>query len=392
MKSDNRFLFNSLLFVVYLFVVAFAIYNHELWGDEIHSWNIVKGSNSLHDLFLNIRYEGHPPLWYLFLFCFTQFTHSLLSLKILQFTFSAIAAAIVLFYSPFSKLIKLLILFGYYFIFEYALLARNYMPAIVAAFCLAILFSKNFKYKTACYYFLLFALSNVHLLGLVLAASIHAGFLFENSKGKSAISIHIISGILVLLPAIYFIMPPADSELNFTFWKGIWTSEKFYLFKTVIVKSLLPIQDFNNPHWWNTHFIIDNPNYLFISRLIFVLLIFSICFTVGKNKTALVILIVNLILTYLLSIIFPLNTARYVGFVFIGFLVSTWLSYESMPSVNKNILIALLLLQIPAGVFAVSKDATQKFSCASSVVEMYNAIPPDSFVTTDTIKWFINVC
>jgi hypothetical protein len=312
----------------------------------------------------------------------------LVILKVLQFVFTIAAAFLLLFYAPFDKLTKILILCGYYFVFEYAVIARNYMPAIAATFFITIIFSKKFKYQSLYYYLLLLFISNVHLVGVLLAASIHAGFLFENIKNRVAFLKNLAVGMLILFPSVYFICPPADSELNFKFWSDIWTTEKFYLFKKVVIESLIPWPDVHNHNWWNTHFITDNTNYLFLSRLVFTLLLFLILFIVRKNKTALVVLASNLILTYILSVVFPLNTARYVGFVFIGFLIALWLSYKEMSLVNKIIMTVLLLLQMPAAIFAFRQDAIHTFSCASSVVEMNRQIPKDSFVTTD--YWCLN--
>ena len=60
--SNNKLLWT--VFITYVVVSGFAISHHELWGDEVHSWNIAKGSGSYADLIVNRRFEGHPPAWY----------------------------------------------------------------------------------------------------------------------------------------------------------------------------------------------------------------------------------------------------------------------------------------------------------------------------------------
>jgi hypothetical protein len=372
-------------------MVVFAMHNHELWGDEIHSWNIVKGSHSIQELFHNIRYEGHPPFWYCYLFCFTQYSHSLFYLKAAQFIFVAGAAIVLLFFSPFSRLQKILLLSGYYFIFEYAVLARNYIPAIFFAFCIAAIYNRDIRYKTLIYYVLIFALSNVHLLGLLLAVSIHAGFCFEKIPEKRSVALHIIIGLLVLLPAAYFILPPSDSQLNFEFWKSQWTISRLYLFVTVIVKSLFPLQEWFNEHWWNTSFILDNDSVLFriIAVAIFIGLLSIIYCGTRKSTSAFVIVGVNLLLTFFLSLVFPLNTARYVGFVFVGFVVAAWFSYkDSGHAFNRNAFIFLAILRIPPGIIALAKDSKEQFSSAGSVVKMNKEIPAGALVATD--YWSLN--
>ena len=63
------------IFIVYAIICGYGIAHHELWGDEIHSWNIAKGSSSFFDLIINTRYEGHPPVWYTILWTISKFSH-----------------------------------------------------------------------------------------------------------------------------------------------------------------------------------------------------------------------------------------------------------------------------------------------------------------------------
>lgn len=391
MKKSSDLFFNFALLAFYLFAVILAINNHELWGDEVHSWNIVKGSHSLNELFQNIRYEGHPPFWYCYLFPFTRFSHSLNFLQAAQFVFVALSAFLLIFFSPFNKLQKVLLLCGYYFVFEYAVLARNYMPAVFFAFCIASIYYREFRWKTVCYYILLLALANVHLIGLLLAVSIHAAYIHDRFRAKLNIAFPVFYGAIIFTCAFYFIFPPGDSQLNIQFWMENWSFSRLYLFVTVIVKSLFPFQEWFNQHWWNTSLLLDNDSMLFrlFSILIFGALLGLIYFGVRKDKTALLILSVNLGLTFVISLVFPLNTARYTGFVFIGFVIAAWFSFRDKTiSFNRNVFLIIALLQIPPGFFAIVMDGKQKFSSASLVVDIYKQIPEGSFVATD--YWSLN--
>lgn len=383
--------FKAILLLCYGAILIFGISNHELWGDELHSWNIAKGSESLSQLFQNIRYEGHPPFWYLCLFTITRFTHALVWLKVLQGFFAIATAAIILFRSPFSILQKIMLLCGYYFVFEYAVLARNYMPAIFFASWIAVLDRSQTRFRVIFYYLLLFLLSNVHLIGLILAVSIHTSICFEKIKSGNSNAIKLLAGFLIFLPSIYFILPPQDSQLNFQFWIEKWNYSQLYLFITVIVKSLFPFPDFINQHWWNTNLFLDNDTFIFrtVSFLLFAFLLSAIIFSVRNNKTALVLLISNLALTLLLSFVFPLNSARYVGFVFIGFILSAWIALNHGAQVHK-LFYLLLFLQIPGAWIAYASDMEQKFSSAENVREVLKSevIEPGSLIATD--YWTLN--
>jgi hypothetical protein len=392
MNSLKYNAYNTIILLFYGSLLFTGLLHHELWGDELHSWNIAKGSETLAQLFHNIRYEGHPPFWYLCLFAITRFTHALVWLKILQGCFAIATALIIIFKSPFTLLQKVLILCGYYFVFEYAVISRNYMPAIFLACCIAAFCNSRTRLNTAVYYVLLLLLSNVHLVGLILAVSIHVSVCHEDFRSGNKSVTKILSGFLIFLPSAYFIFPPYDSQLNIAFWKEHWNATQLYLFVTVIVKSFFPFPVFENKHWWNTNFFLDNNSVLFrmISLVIFFLVLSITISSIRKSKNALVFFLVNLSLTCLLSFVFPLNSARYVGFVFISYLISIWIARKENAEINSYFCLLILFLQIPAGAFAFVNDYKQKFSTAENVIQVWQKeiINPGDLVATD--YWTLN--
>jgi len=42
--------------ILYTIVAVYTMLHHELWGDEVHSWNIAKASVGFLDLIANTRY------------------------------------------------------------------------------------------------------------------------------------------------------------------------------------------------------------------------------------------------------------------------------------------------------------------------------------------------
>src|SRR5690606_2393756 len=121
-------------YLLYLAVLAVATMNHELWGDELHSWNIAGASAGYGDLIANSRYEGHPPVWYTILWLPARFGHQLFYLQCIQFCIAGAAVYVLMFRSAFPTILKILVPFGYYFLFEYGVLSRNYAIALLFAF------------------------------------------------------------------------------------------------------------------------------------------------------------------------------------------------------------------------------------------------------------------
>src|ERR1700689_24933 len=192
------------------------MFHHELWGDELQAWNIAKGSCSFFDVIHNTRYEGHPPVWYIILWIISKFTHNLIYVQVVHLLIAILIIFIILFYSPLPTITKILLPFGYYFLFEYAMLSRNYAVGVLAAFLICIIINKEFKYKLVVYYALLFIMSNTHLFAMLLACSLHLYFLILNVEKKKIIStaLHISLGIVIFLPAVYFIYPPSDATAD----------------------------------------------------------------------------------------------------------------------------------------------------------------------------------
>ncbi|HEV8272299.1 MAG TPA: hypothetical protein VGQ04_13400, partial [Chitinophagaceae bacterium] len=123
------------IFILYTALLGYSIVHHELWGDEIHSWNIAKGSNSFFDLIINTRYEGHPPVWYTILWTVSKFTHDTSYLQLIHLLIACAVVFVLLFYSSFPIVAKVLIPFGYFFLYEYAAISRNYAIGVLIAFC-----------------------------------------------------------------------------------------------------------------------------------------------------------------------------------------------------------------------------------------------------------------
>src|SRR6266498_898740 len=336
------------VFTLYIIILSYTITHHELWTDELHSWNIAKASTGFFDLIYNTRYEGHPPVWYTILWSISKFTHNVNYIQIAQLIIASLVVFIVLFFSPFPFTTRILIPFGYYFLFEYAVFSRNYAIGVLLAFCICLILRKNFPYKFLLYYILLFFLSNTHLLAMILAGSLHFYFLLWNIEQKektSIIILHVFAGIVIFLPALYFISPPSDSQLNMHFW-------------------------------------IDRLDIINQMRIMF--------YTLKEDKKSLILFATNLLLTFIIAGIYPLAYTRYVGFIFLSFIAAYWLyCYEQPVSQNKNhVLNSLLVIQLIAGVFAVSKDIQLPFSNLYRVNELVKEVPANEKIVTD--YWCLN--
>jgi hypothetical protein len=385
-------------FILYLILAVYALLHHEAWGDEIHSWNIAKGSASYLDVIQNSRYEGHPPTWYTIMWIISRFTHNFSYVQLVHLLIASSTVFIILFYSPLPLWSRLLIPFGYYFAFEFAVLTRNYAIGVLLAFCICLIMRKTFRYKAACYYVLLLLLSNGHLFALILAGAFHFYFLlwdYEQRKDRRGTIMHILLGLLFLLPSLYFIFPPSQGSLNLHFWMSRWDNSNFIVTAQSPIRSLTPIPAWWEAHWWNTQFLMEWQNRYrwlkYITPLLSVAMIAAIFCMLKKSKKSLLLFFSNLLVTGFISIVvFPLGCARYAGLIYIGFLVAWWLyCTEATPlRWHKWVANTLLVCQIIAAAVAIGLDSKQPFSNFNKVAELINKAPGGEKVVTD--YWALN--
>jgi hypothetical protein len=386
------------MFILYMLVSGYAMLHHEVWADEVHSWNISKGSHTYSDLLANKRYEGHPAAWYTVLWVLSKFTHNLHYMQAVQWAVACVVVYLFLFRSPLPLSARLLLPWGYYFLFEYSVFSRNYALGILLACCICLIIREEFKYKLPLYYTLLFLLSNVHLLSLLLAASFHVYFLLlqlEKKQNRRFILLHVLAGILVCLPAAYFVTPPSDGQMNVHFFLDRWNFQQIKVLHNIPLLCFIPIPAWWNYHFWNTQFLLSSesshPVLLFVDIVLALILPILFIVLFRKSRKCMALFAVNLLLSILVSVvIFPLTSARYAGYVFISALVVFWLySYERpLTGNNRMVLLILLLIQLTGGVFATVKDIRLPFSNLPRVKELITEVPANGKWVTD--YWAMN--
>lgn len=124
-------------------LVAFAIPHHEPFADEAQAWQLAR-SLSLASLFKTyIRYEASPGLWHFLLWMMARIHISYSGLHWICGAIAVAAAALLVFKSPFPLYLKLSLPFTYFLLFQYAVVARNYVLAPLLFFLVAILWKKN---------------------------------------------------------------------------------------------------------------------------------------------------------------------------------------------------------------------------------------------------------
>jgi hypothetical protein len=145
----------------YAVLLASAIPYHEPFADEAQVWQLAR-SLPLHSLFTTyIRYEGSPGLWAFLLRILIGAHVSYAGLHWICGAIATAATALLLFRSPFPRYLKLSLPFTVFLVYQYAVVARNYVLAPILLYAVALCWKKSP---------LLLAL----LLGLLANVALHA--------------------------------------------------------------------------------------------------------------------------------------------------------------------------------------------------------------------------
>lgn len=165
--------------IIYLLGVCTISFFHEPWFDEAQSWAIARSGTIKEILFEIPHYEGHPPLWHLILTPFAKLGAPYeLSLAAVNIFFMTLAVAVLLFKSPFPKLIRCLLPFNFFLFYQYGVVSRPYCILVLAIFLAAACY-KNRNEHPVKYLLCLALMCAVHSYGIIIAGCLCIVWLIE---------------------------------------------------------------------------------------------------------------------------------------------------------------------------------------------------------------------
>ena len=387
----NSIGFSGLLFFIFFCLGFIGIFNHAMWRDELNPWLIARDSNSLVELFKNIKYEGHPGLWYICLYLLNQFTHNPIAMQMTHLILATSFIYIFLRFSPFTRWQKVLFSFGYLPFYEYLLISRNYIIGIllISAFC-ALYNTRKKSYIILS--LLLFLLANANAYCLFISLALGLALIVEyNLREQLAESLTASRTNIILSLAIFFLgiavslaqlMPPADSTLQ----GGLagWT---LHFDMRHLAKALIRI--------WNSYIVILVPGDSNIEVFLFAVLALGLFFFVStvliRKPIALLIYTVGTLEILVFTYVKFLGSARHYGHLYIVLIVSLWIAsyypkshlllqpltrgsrmiqpistvWLKFTEKYQTILIMVILsAQLAAGIVAFSRDLVVPYSAA----------------------------
>ena len=390
-KRKNNFFQENYIWLVLATFFIFALINilyHEMWRDEIQTWMLAKASSSLPELFENSQFERHPRMWYFCIFLLTRIFDNAIAMQLFHLFIATTTIFIFLLFSPFSKLEKTLFTFGYFPLFEYAAISRDYSLGILFIFLFAALYPKrkqNYLLLSLVLFFMAQTTAWAMLFSICFAIILLVEPIIEKSyEFKSAAKKRtIIAASFIFLFGIYVSlmqMRSPDVGLN-NIYNFSFDPYLAGLVLETVWKSFVPIHNFTY-EFWNSNFIGSGMLRLFFSFAI--LLITGVLF----YRKRLVFLFYLFGTVGVFAIMYQYHAfmyLRYSGHLFIVFIVSLWLEKYFEGTLTKNPLlqklttfagkiktpfvISLLAVQLFAGISAALFDWKRPFTAAPKVAK-----------------------
>ncbi|MBF0465788.1 MAG: hypothetical protein HQK88_10090 [Nitrospirae bacterium] len=344
---DNDLKFVYMFTLAFFILTLFNIFHHEMWRDELEAWVMARDAGSLHELFKNIRYQGHPMLWHLILFPITKITRNPVAMQMAHIVIATASAFIFLRFAPFNKLLRGLFIFGYFPFFEYAVISRDYALGILFLFLFIVYFLKDSKHRN---YILLsavlFLMCQCNAMSMVLAIALAITAYFEPILLKNFTlykSWQFYTSILIfaagLAVSIILTKPPSDS---YWYHPVIFASnipEKIADQISEIWNVFVPVPRFEMV-FWLTNFLSYLPvekEMRYMIRLIISLglLLFTFCIVFRRKIPALFYISSVLGVTSFCYIFFE-GSLRHKGHYYFAFVAAVWISkyYQAEEFIN----------------------------------------------------------
>ncbi|MEY2472041.1 MAG: hypothetical protein QOK28_1370 [Actinomycetota bacterium] len=202
----------------YAAVMIFALAHHERWFDEAQAWLLARDA-SVRDLLLRYpRYEGSPPLWQLLLALPAKLGAPYWSMPALSGIVAFAGAVLIVRRAPFPPVLRALLPFGYWWFFQYGVVARSYVLLGPLLWLLAITWPRRFEHPvrltTLCV-----ALSLVSVHGFLIAGTLmalHAVDVLRRRAHPAVLAVFAVVSALLVLE----LRTPADVSLHSSFHGG----------------------------------------------------------------------------------------------------------------------------------------------------------------------------
>lgn len=342
-EESPRFVWTVLaLYTAFISIVSAF---HEPWKDETQAWRLAIDSHGVVELARNARYEGHPLLFHLMVQALGHVSRSWTAMATMSVIIASLAAWMVLRYAPFTRLQKVLLVFGYWSAYEYSVVVRPYGLGMMLGFAACVAWSARPR-RTVWATIFLILLANTTVMGTLLAMTLVLAFAVDWAWPDAGRPLPtrrtvLLGGLLaaaltavVLYVAAAQIEPPPDAG-----YKGEarapTTLSKWDIAETPTteLRALAPVVRYDDGVQWNRWLLKPESTKALGVLLLAALAMLAIgCIIASRRRVALLFFVVGTTGYLLFFRLFIPGTAHHHGYLYIVWVLAAWLAWAESAS------------------------------------------------------------
>lgn len=254
-------LFPATVTVLFLVVGAVTASRHEMWRDEIQAWLLARDSTGPIDLFRHLKYEGHPGLWHLGLMPLTRLTWNPAIMQVFHLLIAGAAVYVFCSRSPFTRLHKALFAFGYFTVYEYSILCRNYGVGMLLLFLFAAAYRDRVT-RPVRPAIVLFLLAHTSVHALIVTGALFGALCLDHAAGslvdreraplrRGRVWVSLLIVVVGMGTSALQLKPPEDTGFA-QGWKTTYVAADAKRATTLVTNAYLPIPE-EKRGFWNSH-------------------------------------------------------------------------------------------------------------------------------------------
>ena len=366
---------NLVVMLCYSIITFIILLFHESWRDEAQAWLIARDLNII-DIFRQMKYEGHPVIWYLILVPFAKLGLPYIFVKIVSWLICNIAVWLILKKAPFNLILKILFIFSMPMIYLYPSISRSYCLIPLAITIVAIYFGQRHE-KPIQYILSILFLANTHVImyGMVgiLLLLFYIEELIQNRKTNSkeqkkkvyiSLIVIIVGLILTLIPILISMTTNTDVSL---------TSNTASIFEDTKLKMENAYKEIMTGCFGENELIL---------KIVAIALIILLCYEIRYHfKNALVIICTEGLQFLIYTYVYMGSEQRVSTLIFLMMFIfwvqsnnkinkdNTSKIEKKLTNIAEYILVFVLIINIANGMDAVNKEIKTTYSSSYETAE-----------------------
>jgi len=373
------------LTLVFTSLALAVVLRHEPWLDEIQMWTLARTAPDADGFLHSLRFGGHPWLWPALVYGVSHLSGDVLAMQLAHLALAVATVWTVARFAPFTPLQKWLFAAGYYPLFEYAAISRNYaigMLCVVLACTAWCALPRRYLAMGAA----LFVLAQTQVYGTILALAFAAvlagrGLLYPGGRSGTRWVAAVALALAGVAIAVWQMVPAAGSGYLVP-WHLDLDPERTRSALAAIVRGVLPLS-WPGPHFWNTQVLDAWPRAQWMAGAAILcapLLLYR------RRPVPLSFWVLAAGGLFAFTYAKYLGLARHLGYFFLAWVVVHWVAAtadrvragegELVPggAVRSGVFTALLALNAVAGIYAAGMDLARPFSTGREAAALVRSL------------------